>query len=95
MILVDAAVWPRGGRLFAHLVSDASYAELHDFAAGLGIPRRAFQGDHYDVPADLRALAVSRGALPVTGAVLVRRLKESGLRRKRTEPDAGELRRNQ
>jgi hypothetical protein len=33
-------------------VSVESYDELHAMAAALGIPRRAFQGDHYDVPAD-------------------------------------------
>src|ERR1700738_3350135 len=47
-ILVDAAVWPWRGRRWAHLVSDDSYDELHGFARQLGIPRRAFQGDHYD-----------------------------------------------
>ena len=49
-ILVDPAIWPWRGREWAHLVSDSSYAELHAFAALLGIPREAFQGDHYDVP---------------------------------------------
>ena len=53
-ILVDPAIWPWRGHRWAHLVSDESYDELHAFAARLGIPRRAFQGDHYDVPAYLR-----------------------------------------
>ena len=30
---------------------DGSFEELHAFAAGLGIPRHRFQGDHYDLPA--------------------------------------------
>ena len=80
MILVDQAIWPFRGRLFAHLVSDESYDELHRFAAALGIPRRAFQGDHYDVPADYRSRAIAMGAEAVDARVLVRRLREAGLR---------------
>lgn len=80
-ILVDQAVWPWRGRRWAHLVSDESYDELHAFAARLGIPRRAFQGDHYDVPADAREQAIELGAEAVDARVLVRRLNASGLRR--------------
>jgi hypothetical protein len=91
-ILVDAAIWPWRGRLWAHLVSDASYDELHDFAAQLGIPRRAFQGDHYDVTAEIRVVAVSLGASEVDGRVLVRRLRAAGLRKsRRGETQTGEL----
>ncbi len=81
MILVDEAVWPWRGRRWAHLVSDTSLEELHAFAARLGIPRRAFQGDHYDVPTEVRARAVALGATPVEGRELVRRLRAAGLRR--------------
>jgi hypothetical protein len=81
-ILVDQAIWPWRGMRWAHLVSDESYDELHDFAARLGIPRRAFQGDHYDVPAHLRAEAIALGAEAVDARVLVRRLREAGLRRR-------------
>ena len=84
-VLVDRALWPWRGRLWAHLVSDRSYEELHAFAAGLGVPREAFQGDHYDVPADLRERAVAAGAVPVEGRELVRRLQASGLRRRRRD----------
>ena len=83
-ILVDGAIWPWRGRRWAHLVSDASYDELHDFAAQLGIPRRAFQGDHYDIHEELRVVAVSLGAMEVDGRVLVRRLRAAGLRRPRS-----------
>ena len=81
-ILVDPAIWPFRGRLWAHLVSDESYDELHAFAERLGMPRRAFQGDHYDVPAELRELAIELGASPVTGRELITRLRASGLRRR-------------
>jgi hypothetical protein len=82
-VLVDQAVWPWRGKRWAHLVSDESYDELHAFAQRLGIPRRAFQGDHYDVPADHRLKAIELGAEPVDARVLVRRLRAAGLRRPR------------
>jgi hypothetical protein len=53
-------------RHWCHLVSDASFDELHAFAAGIGIPRHRFQGDHYDLPAFVRAKAVELGAVEVT-----------------------------
>lgn len=86
-ILVDNPIWPWRGRLWAHLVSDESYAELHDFAERLGIPRHAFQGDHYDVPSEMREEAVRLGATPVTGRELVLRLNASGLRVRRAAAD--------
>jgi hypothetical protein len=61
-------------RLWCHLVSDASFEELHAFAAALGIPRRYFQGDHYDLPAHLRARALERGAQPVGTRELLARM---------------------
>lgn len=82
-VLVDPPIWPFRDRLWAHLVSDTSYAELHDFAARLGLPRRAFQGDHYDVPAELREQAIALGAQAVSGRELITRLLASGLRRPR------------
>ncbi|NHC46755.1 DUF4031 domain-containing protein [Motilibacter aurantiacus] len=80
-VLVDPANWPWRDRLWAHLVSDESYEELHAFAERLEIPRRAFQGDHYDVPAELRERAIELGAEPVSGRELIVRLRASGLRK--------------
>lgn len=88
MILVDPAVWPWRGRRWAHLVSDSSYEELHAFAARLGIPRHVFQGDHYDIPAEMRDQAIALGATPVEGTELARRLREAGLRRPRARRSA-------
>jgi hypothetical protein len=82
-VLVDAPIWPWRGRRWAHLVSDSSYDELHAMADALGIERRWFQGDHYDVPEDYRERAIALGALPVTSRELVRRLIESGLRQRK------------
>lgn len=61
-------------RHWCHLVSDTDYDELHAFAAGLGIPRSRFQGDHYDLPAHLRAKAVAAGAREVTTRELTGRM---------------------
>ena len=84
-IWIDPPAWPAHGRLWSHLVSDRSYDELHEFAAAQGIPRRAFEGDHYDVPEERYAVLVGAGAQPVAGRDLVRILRGSGLRvQKRT-----------
>lgn len=80
-ILVDDAIWPWRGRLWAHLVSDTSIEELHRFAARLGIPQRAFQGDHYDVTDELRDCAIAEGARAVTSRDIVRALRAAGLRK--------------
>jgi predicted metal-dependent HD superfamily phosphohydrolase len=82
MILVDPARWKWRGQVWAHLVSDNSYEELHAFAARLGLPRRSFQGDHYDVPSDFREHALALGASAVTSRELVSRLRAAGLRRR-------------
>ena len=90
-VLIDTPVWPWRGRLWSHLVSDRSYDELHAFvAAELGIPRRAFQGDHYDVPEELHEVAVAAGAESVPARELLARLLAAGLRvRKSRGPAAG------
>lgn len=86
-ILIDAARWRWRGRRWAHLVSDESYEELHAFAGALGLARGWFQGDHYDVPSEVREEALRRGATPVESRELVVRLRAAGLRRPR--PRAG------
>lgn len=80
-ILVDDAIWPWRGRVWAHLVSDSSLDELHAFARRLGIPERAFQGDHYDVTDELRDCAIAEGARAVTSRDVVRALRAAGLRK--------------
>ncbi len=80
MILIDPPFWPAHGRIWSHLVSDSSYAELHDFATRVGIPRQAFDGDHYDIPQERYADVVAAGAVEVGGGELIRRLIASGLR---------------
>jgi len=80
VLLIDPPAWPAHGRLWSHLVSTESYAELHDFAGRLGISRRAFEGDHYDIPQERYADVVAAGAVALEGRELVKRLRDSGLR---------------
>ena len=79
-IFIDPPVWPAHGTVFSHLISDTSLAELHDFAAKTGISPRAFDADHYDVPAYRYEGLVRAGARKVSGSQLTRILIDSGLR---------------
>lgn len=81
MLYLDRPAWPSRGRLWSHLISDVSYAELHAFAEALGAPRRGFDRDHYDIPADRFPVAVWLGARVVPSRELVRLLRGAGLRR--------------
>ncbi|MFE6776863.1 DUF4031 domain-containing protein [Streptomyces sp. NPDC057702] len=90
-VYIDPPVWPGHGRMWSHLVSDVSYAELHDFAERIGAPRRGFDRDHYDLPSSSYAAAVDGGAIEVTSKELVRRLTQAGLRRPKQGGDGGAL----
>jgi hypothetical protein len=79
-VLVDSPIWPAHGRLWAHLVSDTSLDELHEFADGLGIPRRGFDLDHYDIPEEYVERAIAAGAEFLPARELLKRLIDSGLR---------------
>jgi hypothetical protein len=79
-VLIDLPAWPAHGTLWSHLVSDASLQELHAFAEIAGVPRRAFDLDHYDVPAERYEELVALGAEQVSMRQLVERLRGSGLR---------------
>lgn len=88
-ILIDPPDWPAHGRWWSHLASDVSFTELHEFAARHAVPRRGFERDHYDVPAEMYAALVSAGAIPVSAREVVRRLHLSGLRRRKSVAPAG------
>ncbi|MBX6751862.1 MAG: DUF4031 domain-containing protein [Micromonosporaceae bacterium] len=81
MILIDLPRWPAHGRLWSHLISDTSLAELHAFAEALGAPRRGFDRDHYDIPAERYPVAVWLGARTVSSREIVAALYRNGLRR--------------
>ncbi|WP_036964903.1 DUF4031 domain-containing protein, partial [Promicromonospora kroppenstedtii] len=78
-LFIDPPAWPAHGTLFSHLVSDRSLQELRLFARAAGVPDRALDLDHYDVPAERYDDLVAAGAVPVDGGDLARRLAGSGL----------------
>ncbi|KUF19772.1 DUF4031 domain-containing protein [Streptomyces silvensis] len=82
-VYIDPPTWPGHGRLWSHLVSDLSYEELHAFAARIGVPERAFERDHYDLPSHRYGDAVRAGAVEVPSRELVRVLLGAGLRRRK------------
>jgi hypothetical protein len=83
-ILVDDCIWPWRDRLWCHMVSDTSLDELHAFARWIGIPERAFGGDHYDITDEIRGIAVQEGAIEVSSRQVVLALHAAGLRRRPT-----------
>ena len=85
-ILIDPPSWWHRERWWGHMVSDVSYDELHVFATALGIPRRGFERDHYDIPEHLRPAAIALGARQVSSRELVTRLTNAGLRRPKHRP---------
>ncbi|MEU3145673.1 MULTISPECIES: DUF4031 domain-containing protein [unclassified Streptomyces] len=92
-VYIDPPAWPGHGCLWSHLVSDVSYDELHAFAAALGVPRRAFERDHYDIPQHRYADVVRAGALEVSSREVVRLLYGAGLRVRKSEVRGGALQR--
>ena len=68
-IYVDSRSWVWQGQQWGHLIGD-SLAELHGFAATLGLQPVWFQGSakfpHYDLTLKMRANAVAAGAIQLT-----------------------------
>lgn len=48
----------------SHMIAD-TIDELHAMADRLGLKRKWFQGDHYDVSKSVREAAIRAGAVPV------------------------------
>lgn len=57
----------RPGRTYVmcHMIADTE-AELHAMADKIGVARRWYQGDHYDITKSKRVLAVAAGAREIT-----------------------------
>ena len=86
-VLIDPPYWPAHGTRYSHLVSDSSVAELHAFADRNGLPARAFDRDHYDVPLTRYDDLISAGAEQVSSRELLARLLAAGLRVRRPRPE--------
>ena len=89
-VYVDAAIWRFAGRKWCHLMAD-DLAELHRFAARLGIHQSSYQGPpktsapHYDITAFERDRALRMGALASSRDEIVavfRRVRTVGSKRR-------------
>lgn len=49
----------------SHMIADDEQ-ELHYMAAAIGVARKWYQGDHYDICMSMRDKAISLGAVPIT-----------------------------
>ena len=54
-----------GRMVMCHMIADTD-DELHAMASRIGIARKWFQRDHYDIALSKRALAVAAGAREIT-----------------------------
>ena len=84
MIYVDDFFAPYGRMKMCHLLADTD-EELHAMADRIGVARRHFQvtvsGQHYDVCAAKRQLAIAAGAVQVTvrqAAMMARQRRLTG-----------------
>lgn len=82
-VYVDDMRAPYGRLIMSHMIADTE-KELHEMADAIGIARRWFQGDHYDVCQSKRAAAVARGAVELTrmqlGRMVIAQRKAAGVR---------------
>ena len=88
-VYVDDMKAPFRGMIMCHMIADAD-SELHEMADAIGVARKWYQGDHYDVCLSKRRLAVANGAVEITLKELA--LKNRDLRRERVksvQPQAG------
>lgn len=64
----DMFQYPMGqfGRMkMSHMIADTE-DELHAMASAIGVARKWYQGDHYDIAMSMRAKAVALGAVEIT-----------------------------
>ena len=64
-VYVDNMRAKYGRMLMCHMIADST-DELHAMAQRIGIARRWYQGDHYDICLSKREIAVKNGAVEVT-----------------------------
>lgn len=72
-VIVDDMVAPFGRMVMCHMIADTD-EELHAMAARIGVARKWFQGDHYDICRSKRKLPVAFGAIEVSRRELGRRV---------------------
>ena len=75
----DMYKYPMGqfGRMkMSHMIADTD-EELHAMADRIGLARKWYQGDHYDVSLALRGKAIAAGAVAITLRELAQRSLEA------------------
>jgi hypothetical protein len=81
-VYVDDMRASYGRMKMCHMIGDTP-DELHAMADRIGVNRKWYQGDHYDIALSRRALAVAAGAIEITqrqaGAMRMRRRRTGGL----------------
>lgn len=81
-VYVDDAVHRFAGMLMCHMAAD-TLDELHSMADKIGLNRQWFQGDHYDICKNKRALATRLGAKQVRPRDILRIARQAPRREKR------------
>lgn len=64
-VYVDDMRAPFGRMIMCHMVADTD-DELHAMANKIGVARKWFQRDHYDIALSKRTLAIAEGAKLIT-----------------------------
>lgn len=64
-VYVDDMKAKYGRMIMCHMIAD-NENELHTMAAKIGVARKWYQGDHYDIALSKRVLAVQYGAKEIT-----------------------------
>ena len=64
-VYVDDMRAPFGRMIMCHMVADTD-DELHAMANKIGVARKWFQRDHYDIALSKRSLAITEGAKQIT-----------------------------
>jgi len=88
-VYVDDFYSPFGRMLMCHMLADSA-EELHAMADTIGVQRKWFQADHYDVCKSKRALAVRAGAVEVTSREIIE-VRRRWRKRYGMKPSASEI----
>jgi hypothetical protein len=64
-VYVDTMQAPFKGMLMCHMIADSEH-ELHAMAARIGMQRKWYQRDHYDVSMEMKLLAIQNGAREIS-----------------------------
>lgn len=73
----------------SHMIADTE-DELHKMAAAIGVARKWYQGDHYDVCMSVRAKAVKLGAQEITMRELAMMCRRSRVAAAKLVPPDGD-----